>query len=99
MDAVRAAGLDKRAAIIATVQPLVSAAQAQTLRERKTYGPLDESVVGRMASAADPAKEGVAMAASAAAAIKGIAGVRGIHILCGGCEELAAPVIQAAGLG
>ena len=99
MEAVRAAGLDARAAIIATVLPFRSAEQAQSLRERKTYGPLDEAVVAKIAAAADPAKEGVALAASVASQIKSIAGVRGIHVLCGGCEELAAPVLQAAGLG
>jgi methylenetetrahydrofolate reductase (NADPH) len=99
MDAVRAAGLDQRVAIIASVLPLTSAEQAETLKQRKTYGPIDGAVVARMAAAADPVKEGVAMAASAATQLKGIPGVRGIHILSSGCEELAAQVILAAGLG
>ena len=64
MDAVREAGLDQKAAIIASVQP----------------------------------KEGVAIAAEIAAEVKRIPGVRGIHILSGGCEALAADVIQQAGL-
>ena len=42
--------------------------------------------------------EGVAIAAEMAAALKGVPGVRGIHILSGGCEGLAAEVIQKAGL-
>jgi methylenetetrahydrofolate reductase (NADPH) len=99
MEAVRAAGLDKRVAVIASVLPLPSAAQAAILRQRRTYGPFDEALVARMAAAADPGKEGVAMAASAASQIKSVAGVRGIHVLCGGHEELAASVMQAAGLG
>ena len=98
MDAVRAAGLDQRVAIIASVLPLASAEQAATLRQRKIYGPLDEAVVARMADAADPGKEGLAMAVAMAAQLKSLPGVRGIHILCGGCEELAGQVIQAAGL-
>jgi 5,10-methylenetetrahydrofolate reductase len=98
MDAVRATGLDQRAAIIASVLPLTSAVQAETLRQRNTYGPLDEALVARMAGASDPAKEGLAMAAGTAAQLKALPGVRGIHILCGGCEELAGQVIQAAGL-
>jgi len=55
--------------------------------------------VARMAAAADPLEEGVALAASAAAQLKTTAGVRGIHILSSGCEELATQVVQAAGLG
>ncbi len=98
MDAVRTAGLDQRAAIIASVMPLTSVAQAESLRERKTYGPLDEAVVARMAGAPDAAKEGLAMAAGIAAQLKTVPGVRGIHILCGRHEELAAQVIAVAGL-
>jgi methylenetetrahydrofolate reductase (NADPH) len=43
-------------------------------------------------------KEGAAIAAEMAAALKGIPGIRGIHILSGGCEALAADVIQEARL-
>ena len=98
MDAVRAAGLDQRTAIIASVLPLSSVEQAESLRERRIYGPLDESVAARVAAAADPAQEGLAIAAAVAAQLKATPGVRGIHILCGGHEELAAKVIATAGL-
>jgi 5,10-methylenetetrahydrofolate reductase len=98
LDAVRAAGLDQRVAIIASVLPLASAEQAESLRQRRIYGPLDEAVVSRMKGASDPAKEGLAMAVAAAAQLKTVPGVRGIHILCGGCEGLAGQIIQAAGL-
>lgn len=98
MDAVRAAGLDQRTVIIASVLPLTSAEQAESLRQRKIYGPLDEAVVERMKGASDPGKEGLAIAVAVAAQLKTAPGVRGIHILCGGCEELAGQVIQAAGL-
>jgi methylenetetrahydrofolate reductase (NADPH) len=64
MDAVREAGMDQKAAIIASVQP----------------------------------NDGVAIAAEMAAQLKSIPGVRGIHILSGGCEALAAKVIEEAGL-
>jgi methylenetetrahydrofolate reductase (NADPH) len=43
-------------------------------------------------------KESVAMAAEMAVELKRIFGVRGIHILSGGCEALAARVIEEAGL-
>jgi methylenetetrahydrofolate reductase (NADPH) len=98
MDSVRAAGLDKQAAIIASVLPLTSVDQAESLRQRQTYGPLDEAVVARLGKASDAAKEGLAMAAEMAAQLKTVPGVRGIHILSGGCEALAGGVIEAAGL-
>jgi methylenetetrahydrofolate reductase (NADPH) len=89
MDAVRAAGLDRKVAIIASVQPLTSVEQAK---------PFGEKTVARMSAASDPAQEGVAIAAEMATQLKAIPGVRGIHILSGGCESLAAAVIQKAGL-
>jgi methylenetetrahydrofolate reductase (NADPH) len=98
MDAVRAAGLDRETAIIASVLPLTSAQQAGSLRARRIYGPIDEAVVARMAAAADPANEGLALAVDVASRLKTLPGVRGIHILCGGSEGLAAQVIAAAGL-
>jgi methylenetetrahydrofolate reductase (NADPH) len=98
MDAVRAAGLEKRVSILASVLPLASVEQAKTLDKRQTYGPVGESVIARLSQAADAAKEGVAIAAAMASQLKAIPGVRGIHILSGGCESLAATVIQEAGL-
>lgn len=57
---------------------------------------LDKQVA--ILASVDQAKEGVAIAAATAAQLKAIPGVRGIHILSGGCESLAATVIQEAGL-
>jgi methylenetetrahydrofolate reductase (NADPH) len=99
MDAVRAAGLDKKAAIIASVLPLTSVDKAESLRQRQTYGPLDEAVVARLGKASDAAKEGLAMAAEMADQLKTVPGVRGIHILSGGCEAVIGELIEAAGLG
>jgi len=98
MDAVRAAGLDTQVAIIASVLPLASVEKARALDKRQTYGPVGEDVIARLSQAADAVKEGVAIAAATAAQLKAVPGVRGIHILSGGCESLAATVIQEAGL-
>lgn len=98
MDSVRAAGLDEKTAIIASVLPLISVDKAETLRQRQTYGSLDEAVVARLTKAPDAAEEGLAMAAEMASQLKTVPGVRGIHILSGGSEALAGEVIKAAGL-
>jgi len=98
MEAVRAAGLDKQVAIIASVLPLTSVEQAKELDRRGTYGPVAASVVARLSSASDPAQEGMAIAVEMAGKLKAIPGVRGIHILSGGCESTAAMVIERAGL-
>jgi methylenetetrahydrofolate reductase (NADPH) len=96
MDAVRAAGIDKQAAIIASVLPLVSVEQAKALQEKKSSG-IGPDVVNRLAGAADIAREGIAIAAEAARKVKAIAGVRGIHILSGGPEAVAR-IVEEAGL-
>jgi methylenetetrahydrofolate reductase (NADPH) len=98
MNAVRAAGLEKKVAIIASVLPLTSLEKAKVLAERQIYGPVGEAALARLGKASDPVKEGVAMASEAAVQLKAIPGVRGIHILSGGCESLAAKVIEQAAL-
>jgi len=98
MEAVRAAGLDKRTAIIPSVLVLNSVEKAQELQRCQTYGPIADSVVARIAGAADTAAEGVAIAADIAGRLKSVPGIRGINILCGGCEFLAAEVVKLAKL-
>jgi methylenetetrahydrofolate reductase (NADPH) len=98
MDAVRAAGIERQVAIIAGVLPLTSVEQARRLAAEGTSAPVSAEAVERMAKAADPAKEGITIAAEVARKLKAIAGVRGIHIFAGGCESAIAAVIQEAGL-
>ena len=96
LDAVRAAGLDKRTAIIPSVLPLCSVEQAQELQRCPDLR-ADRAMRYRShRRAADPASEGVAIAAEIAGSLKEMPGVRGIHILCGGCESLAGEVIKRA---
>jgi methylenetetrahydrofolate reductase (NADPH) len=94
----RATGIDQKAAIIASVLPLTSVKKADRLKERKSGGIIGEALIARLTGAVDPAKEGVAIAAEIAVQLKSIPGIRGIHILSGGCESLAAEVMKGAGL-
>ncbi|MBN1567365.1 MAG: methylenetetrahydrofolate reductase [Acidobacteria bacterium] len=98
MEAVRAGGLDKRTAIIPSVLPLTSLAGAKELQRSQARGPIGDDIISRISRAADAAEEGVAIAAEIAIRLKALPGVRGIHILSGGCESLAAEVIRQAGL-
>jgi len=98
MEAVRQAGLDQQTAIIASILPLTSLQQAQQLQQRQTYGPVPQDVIDRLSKAADFAQAGLALCAATAQQLKSIPGVRGIHILCGGHEQLAARLIKEAGL-
>jgi len=98
LKSVQAAGIDKQVPILASVLPLRSVEQARTLQAKKTYGPVGDDVIARLAKAADPAQEGVAICVEKAKALKAMAGVRGIHLLCGGFEESAQQIIRDAGL-
>jgi methylenetetrahydrofolate reductase (NADPH) len=98
LDAVRAADMEKRTAIIPSVLPIDSMERAEELQRCGTYGPIGDAIVARIKGAPDAAEEGVAIAAEMASRLKHMPGVRGIHILSGGCEHLAAAVMEQAGL-
>jgi 5,10-methylenetetrahydrofolate reductase len=98
MQAVRAAGFDKKAAIVASVMPLQSVAQAEFLKARSGFAPIGDDVISRLKGASDPAQTGIAIVAEIVAKVKAIAGVRGIHILSDGCEQSVAKIIQEARL-
>jgi len=98
LQAVRAAGLDKKAAILASVLPLQSLAQAEFLEARSGFAPIGEDIISRLKAANDPAQAGIALVAEIAGKVKAMAGVRGIHILSDGCEQSVAKIIQEARL-
>jgi 5,10-methylenetetrahydrofolate reductase len=91
MSAVRKAGLHERTLIVASVQPLASAEQAERL-----WAP--EDLTARLRESSDPSQEGEKVCADIAAKVKAIEGVRGIHFLSGGTDGVVANVIQLAGL-
>ncbi len=95
---VRAAGFDKRTAIIASVLPLASIEKARELQAAQTYGPIPESIVARISGAAQPSREGAVIAAETVRRLKEVPEIRGIHILNGGSDSLMLEVIQHAGI-
>jgi methylenetetrahydrofolate reductase (NADPH) len=98
MQAVRAEGLEKRAAIVASVLPLGSVAQAEFLKARSGFAPIPDSVVAKLKAASDVPAAGIAIVAELAAKLKAIPGVRGIHILSDGCEALVPKIVEEARL-
>jgi 5,10-methylenetetrahydrofolate reductase len=98
MQAVCAAGLDKKAAIVASVLPLQSVAQAEYLKARSGFVPMGDDVISRLKGASDTAQAGIAIVSEIAGKVKAIAGVRGIHIHSDGCEQSVAKIIQEARL-
>jgi methylenetetrahydrofolate reductase (NADPH) len=98
MKAVRAAGLDQKVSIIASVMPLVSIAQAEFLKARSGFSPIGDAVIARLKGGSDVVGAGLAMVAEVAAKVKGMPGIRGIHILSDGCESLVPKIIEEARL-
>jgi methylenetetrahydrofolate reductase (NADPH) len=98
MKAMRAAGLDAKVPIIASVLPLTSVAQAEALRARSGFPPISDAILARLKGGGDVAMNGIAIVAEIAAKLKSIQGVRGIHIISIGCEQLVPKIIQEARL-
>lgn len=97
MQAMRAAGVEGKAAIIASVLPLTSVAQAEALRARSGFAPIGDEVLARLKTG-DATQAGIAMVGEIAAKLRAMPGVRGIHILSIGCEALVPRIIQEARL-
>jgi len=101
LDAARMEGLTKKAAILAGVFPLESAAEAQKLRDTYAEFCIPDKVIERLKKAADGGaqkREGLAICVETIKQLKGLDGLRGIHILSGGKEALVPEIIAAAGL-
>lgn len=98
MQAARAAGLHQKVAIIASVLPLLSVEQATIVRKHPAGKGITDVMVERLRQPTNGAKPGLEICAEIITALKGVAGIRGFHLLTGGCEGLANPIVKAAGL-
>jgi methylenetetrahydrofolate reductase (NADPH) len=93
--------LTDKAAILAGVMPLKSAAEARDLRERFTDFVIPDEVVARLEAAGGEdkqAEEGIQVCVDIIKKLKEMKGLRGIHILSGGNEGAVGKVISGAGL-
>jgi methylenetetrahydrofolate reductase (NADPH) len=99
--AARKEGFTKKAAILASVFPLESAAEAQKLRDTYAEFCIPDPVIERLKKAGDAAaqkKAGLALCVETIKQLKALEGLRGIHILSGGREALVPEILTAAGL-
>jgi methylenetetrahydrofolate reductase (NADPH) len=90
LEAVCNAGLADKAAILAGVLPLKSAAQAKELAETHTDFVIPDAIIDRLTAAGGSEaqeKEGVKIAAEIIKKLKGLPGLKGVHILSGGNES------------
>ena len=99
LDAARAEGFTKKAAVLAGVCPLDSVEEALKLRETYAEFVIPDEVIDRLRKAGDAAKkEGVAICAEIIKQLRALEGLRGIHILSGGKEAFVPELVAAAGL-
>jgi methylenetetrahydrofolate reductase (NADH) len=99
LDAARQEGLTRKAAILASVCPLESAAEAQKLRDTYAEFCIPDDVIDRLkAAGADGRKQGLAICVETIKQLKGMDGLRGIHVLSGGKEALVPEILAASGL-
>jgi len=98
MDAVREAGLDRQAYILAGVTPLKSARAAQYMRDKVPGMSVPEELVKRLENSADQAGEGLSICLETIGRIREIKGVAGVHIMAIAWEEAVPEIVQRAGL-
>ena len=98
LETARQEGITEKAAILAGVLPLESAAEAERLRDTLTDLSIPDEVIERLKAAGDEKaqqKEGVVICTEVIKKIRGMKGLRGIHILSGGKESVV-PELMAA---
>jgi len=101
LEAAHQEGIPQRAAILAGVLPLESAAEAQKLCETYTDFFIPDDVIERLQKAGDSAaqqKEGLAICAEIVQKLKEMEGLRGIHVLSGGKESKVPEILAAIDL-
>ncbi len=99
LEAARRAGLTGQAAILASVFPLESTAEAQELRRTHPDFVIPEAVMERLRTSGDGGgKPGFTLCVETIKKLKIMEGVRGIHILSGGKEAVVPELLAIAGL-
>jgi len=99
LDAARKEGFTKKTAILASVYPLESVAEAQKLRDTYAEFCIPDEVIERLKKAGDAGKkEGLAICVETIKQLKALTGLRGIHILSGGKEAVVPDLVAASGL-
>jgi methylenetetrahydrofolate reductase (NADPH) len=98
LDTAISEGITAKAAILAGVLALDSAAEAERLRKTYTDYSIPDSVIDRLKKAGDETaqkKEGLNICIETIKKLKNMKGLRGIHIHCG-CKGKVSPEIIAA---
>jgi 5,10-methylenetetrahydrofolate reductase len=98
MDDVRSQGLDKKTYILAGVTPLKSVKMAERMKFHVPGTDVPDPLYERIKKAADPSKEGYAIALETIRELKSVSGLRGIHITALFWEDIIPALVNDAGL-
>lgn len=98
MEAVRKAGLHKKAFIIAGAMPFKSFKAAHHIADEVPGNTVPKSVIERVQEAADPAAEGKKICVEILNVLKKTEGVAGVHLMSVYFEEALPEVARTAGL-
>lgn len=101
LQAVSKEGIANKAAILAGVQPLDSADEAESLRNTYSDYNIPDEIIARLKKAGDKnsqKKEGLNICVEIINKLKKMDVLRGIHIISGGKEEIVPQIVSAAGL-
>lgn len=98
MERVVDMGLHEEAAILAGVLPVKSARTLIWMKEELPGIRINDEYIQRMSHAAEPEKEGVAMAVEIIQSLRAIKGVRGIHLMPVMWESITQTIVKEAGL-
>ncbi|MCU0850594.1 MAG: methylenetetrahydrofolate reductase [Candidatus Thermoplasmatota archaeon] len=98
MDEVRAQGLDKKVHILAGVTPLKSVKMAERMKFHVPGTDVPDTVFEQIRNAADPAKEGYAIALNTIRELRHLKGIHGIHITALFWEEIIPALVRESGL-
>jgi len=99
LETARSEGITEKAAILAGVLPLSSAAEAKKLNETFTDFSIPNEMISRLEAAGNEEaqqKEGMAICAGIIKQLKDLPGLRGIHIFSGGNEKVVPVLISTA---
>lgn len=100
LDAAVKEGVTEKAAILAGVLSLDSAAEAEKLRDTYTDYCIPDEVIERLKKAGGETaqkKEGLAICVETMKKLKNMKGLRGIHIFSGGKEKMVPEILAASG--
>jgi len=98
MDEVRTQGLDKKVHILAGVTPLKSVKMAERMKFHVPGTDVPDTVFEQIRNAADPAKEGYAIALNTIRELRHLKGIHGIHITALFWEEIIPALVRESGL-